>query len=461
MIRKRVEIGLDWLKHVVTEPRHELNRWQYAVRFAYELGVHGWRALNRDNAPQMAAALSFRTLFALLPLVVVSAVLVKAMQGMDQFKRLVTWLINALGANAVEVQLPASAAINAEPSAIPLGTWLEQQVDSMANLNLAAVGWVGLALMIYSAISLMVTIENSFNAIYGAPEGRWWIRRIPMYWFVLTLGPLFIGLTVVLDSQFEGMIARVETLQWMLTSAKVVYGFCAAWLFMFAVYRLVPNTRVATRAALAGSLVAALFWQAGRSLLGAYFNNAVSFGNIYATLGIVPIFMFFVYIMWLVVLFGLEVSATVQRVQGGDLEELQELEDKRPQNGLVDPAAVLAVMEIITERFWMSTPASTREIADETLIAESIVKQILDRLHREGYIHRLDRDDGSVSLARPPEQIPAERLIEIGYSLVDEGGVGRQSALVIRLREAQKRLAEQTTLASLLGPSVNNQAIAR
>ena len=68
-----------------------------------------------------------------------------------------------------------------------------------------------------------------------------------------------------------------------------------------------------------------------------------------------------------------------------------------------------------------------------------------------------------MSLARPPEQISAESLIDIGYSLVDEGGTGRHSAFVQRLRAAQKRLARHATLGSLqaldAAPAAANQAI--
>lgn len=463
-LRDRTRQWVDLLTHVMTQPREELNRWQYAVRFSYELGVHGYKALQRDDAPQMAAALSFRTLFALLPVVVVSAVLVNAMQGPEQFKQIVHWVIASTGLENVTMAVSEAVAEGAtETVEKPLGIWLEGIVDDIASLRLAALGWIGMAVLIYSAISLMVTIENSFNAIYGAPEGRSWTKRILIYWFVLTLGPLFLGLTLVLDNQITNTIGGVEGWKWLLAGAQQLWGFCVAWLFMIAMYRLVPNTRVMMHAVLVGALVAAIFLQAGKGLLSAYFGNAVSLGNIYGTLGAVPVFMFWVYLMWLVVLFGLEVAATIQRVHGLHLIELQELKEKQPQSGLVDPASVVTVMELITERFLQGKSVTMREIADETVIAESMLGKIIDRLARAGYLHRVEGQEGAVSLARLPDQICAENLIEIGYELVDEGGAGRQSNLVMRLREAQKRLASQMTLASLLdarrqAPATNQAA---
>ena len=79
--------------------------------------------------------------------------------------------------------------------------------------------------------------------------------------------------------------------------------------------------------------------------------------------------------------------------------------------------------------------------------------KMLDRLVEDGLIHRLDRDDSSYSLAKPPENISAEQVIELGFSLVDEAAGGRQSALLERLRAAQRSLAAQATLATLMGAS--------
>jgi len=86
-IRERIYSVLDWLKRVVHEPRSELTKWQKAVRFVNDLGRHGAKQLQQDRAPQMAAALSFRTLFGLLPVLVVGTITVKAVGQFDVFSR--------------------------------------------------------------------------------------------------------------------------------------------------------------------------------------------------------------------------------------------------------------------------------------------------------------------------------------------------------------------------------------
>lgn len=454
MLKDRIAQFLHWLRTLITEPQNELTRWEKAIRYGYDLCLHGWRALQRDKAPQMASALAFRTLFALLPVVVVSSVVVKAVGGAEPFKRLVASVIDALGLNDIGVVAStdaATAVTAADGSPQALGPWLEQFIGQAAGYDFSALGWVGLAIVVYSAIWTMITIENSFNSIYGAPEGRPWVQRFVLYWTVLTLAPLFVGVTIFIDARFGRLIESVATWGWLLTLVKSMWGLTVAWLLMFTIYRLVPNTNVQSRAALIGGLVAALLLQFGKGTLGWYFAHAVSFKNLYGSLGAVPVFMFWVYLMWLVVLFGLEVSATIQMLQGRAFDEVEE---KLPQNGLVDPVQVVNVMEIVTERFAQGLSTSAREITDQTCIPENLVARMTERLGKAGLIHRVDGAENSVTLARPPEQISGESLLEIGYALVDEGGVGRVSPLVGRLREVQKRLAGETTLAALIPVAV-------
>jgi DNA-binding IscR family transcriptional regulator len=125
-----------------------------------------------------------------------------------------------------------------------------------------------------------------------------------------------------------------------------------------------------------------------------------------------------------------------------------EVIEARERTGLVDPTSVLLVMQFVARQFEDSRPTTAREIADELALPESTVVQMIDYLITAGILHRLDRDDGAISLARPPDQVSADELIEVGYRLADEG-VDRRSAVIERLRDAQKALAGQVTLANL------------
>ena len=192
MASQRLQSVIEWLKRVVTQPRGELTRWQRAVRFGYDLGIHGARQLRRDRAPQMAGALAFRTLFSLLPVMVVATVLAKALMGRGELREFLERTIRTLVSNLglAEVTVSSAAAAGEEEGPLTLAEFLIGFVDPVADFDLAALGWMGVVVVIYAAIGLMVTIERSFNTITNAPEGRPWIHRITIYWTVLSISPL-------------------------------------------------------------------------------------------------------------------------------------------------------------------------------------------------------------------------------------------------------------------------------
>lgn len=449
MARYRLQPLIDWLRRVITQPRDELNRWQRAVRFAYDLGRHGARQLREDRAPQMAAALSFRTLFGLLPVLVVGAVIAKAQMSSEEFNTKlndgIDWIIEELELGDVVVSAEPTDS-GEQAAGQQFGEFLHQLAEPVSQLNLAALGWVGFAIVIYAALGLMVTIEKSFNTIYRAPEGRNWVWRIVVYWTVLTVSPLIVALSIWINSQFNEAISVVAGWQWLLVTLKMSWGFCATWLVITAIYKLVTNTSVRLRSALIGALVTAILLELGKQTLGVYVSRAVPVSILYGSLGLIPLFMFWIYIMWLVVLFGLEVSATLQMLGGRRLEEI---EQRRRRTGVVDPASILLLMQYAAEQFHGSKITLPHEAAEFTGIEDETVRAMIERLVAAGHLHRLDRDDGAVTLARPPEQISADALIEIGFAMVDEPGADQRGSILRRLRDAQRQLAGQLTLAAL------------
>jgi membrane protein len=216
---------------------------------------------------------------------------------------------------------------------------------------------------------------------------------------------------------------------------------------MFAVYRLIPNATLSLRPALAGALVAAALLEIGQRTMGAYLQNAFSISQLYGSLGLVPLFMFWVYLMWLVVLFGLEVSATLQMLGGRELDDIR---PQRKPSSVVEPVSVLTVMELIAERFAAARMTTVAQIVKATLLPEPIVRLIVERLAEAGMLHRLSGEEQAICLAKPPEQIAAGQLLEIGFGLATEGRGRLHSPLGEPLRNAQRRLAAEATLASLV-----------
>ena len=432
-----VQAVVERLTRIMTQPLHELSRFQRTLRFLYDLGRHGARQLQHDRAPQMAGALAFRTLFALLPVLVLGTILIRAFAGFDQLEQKLAEMFTQFGLDDFKVTGASDSAIAGGES---ISQWLLGLVDQVQHINIAAIGWVGLLVVVYSAIGLMVTIEKSFNIIYRAPEGRSWWNRLYIYWAVLTLAPIALIGAMWLGNWLESFFSARGGWWSVFKAAPAVWNFLVLWMVTFFVYKLIPNTNVTYRPGLFGALLAAVLLEVGKRTLGAYFANAVTISQLYGSLGLIPVFMFWVYVMWLIVLFGLEVSASLQMLRGRRLEELD-----GHRTGLVDPTSVLLVMQVVARSFEASQATTAREIADEVSMSEQTVILMLDDLTTAGIVHRLDQD-GAISMARPPDQVSAEELLEIGYKMCDESEASRASSIIRRLRDAQKGLAGQITL---------------
>jgi len=445
-LRTRAEHGLTWLKQAVTEPQRNLDDLQQRVRNAFEIGRFCLRHLAQDRAPQMAASLAFRTLFGILPVLVVVTIAARSLLG-EQFQNTSKQIIGALGLNDIRIMPPKlDGTVSAEP--IGLGEWVDGIVATASSIDLSALGWVGMVIVIFSAIWVMVTIENSFNVIYRARTGRGWTKRLLVYWCVLTFGPVMLGVMPWLWGQLSMILATLPNWTWLATTLKVISSIIMFWFFMFVVYMWVPNARVQFKPALIGAFVAALLLEIGKRSLGAYMQNAFSFSSLYGSLGLIPVFMFWMYLMWMFVLVGLEVAAIVQALRGRELRSMQE-EDL---GGLIDPAAILAVMATISKAFSQGKAMTPEHVVVETGLRTAVVRSMLDKLEQRGFLHHVERDD-SFALARPPEQLEASELMEVAFELVDDTAYKVRTPMLERLREAQKSLAKHTTLAGLNSPA--------
>ena len=442
-LRVRARQGFEWLRQSASEPRKNLDDVQRRVRHGFDTARYCLRHLDEDRAPQMAASLAFRTLFGILPVLVVITVAARNILG-DNFNRTIDTLIEELGLNEIKIIPPTLDAENPQ-APVGLGEWVDGFVATASSINLSGLGWIGMAVVTFSAVWVMVTIENSFNVIYRARSGRSWTKRLLVYWCVLTFGPVMLGVIPWLSGNLSAVVSTLPNWQWLAVSIDVVSSILAFWFLMFVVYLWVPNARVRVRPALIGGLVAAILLEVGKRSLGAYMANAFTVSSLYGSLGLIPVFMFWMYLMWMFVLVGLEVAAILQVLRGRDPRVMQ----SEALENLIDPTSILTVMTLIASGFEHGTTFSSDDIARRSGLPGKFTTVMLERLEKRGFLHRIDQNEAFV-LARPPEQISADQLMDVAYELTDDGSMHLQSSLVDRLRDAQRRQAEGTSLATLI-----------
>ncbi len=432
------------LRAWVNSPEAELTRWRRALINAAALGWHCAVMLRRDRAPQMAAALAYRTIFGLIPTLVLSLIVLRFFYP-DSIAEPLRRLLDASGLSDLTIE---SADDSAAPSVQPVGEWIESLVARIGELNFAAIGVVGVGVLIYAALSLMTQVEQSFNTIYKAPTGRRLAARLTQYWTILTLGPLGVFGSFWLGDRGR---AALETLGAgrAINALGIAPALAASWLALLLAYVVIPHARVRLRPALAGAFVAALLWETGKWGFGLYVGLTTGYSRFYGSLGLLPIFLLWIYITWLIILFGLELAYATQHHDRG-MALLTTRGERDDKHG--DAALAVATLAVIGGAFKRGEPVTAAETARAVGVAPDAAAGMLAALERAGVLHQRERSDGAPaawSLSMPPDEIRLETLLD-KFSAHETGGSPLAAAGARIVRDSIRAGLKDKTLADVL-----------
>ncbi|MEO7478847.1 MAG: YihY family inner membrane protein [Lysobacteraceae bacterium] len=271
----------------VSHPRTQrLDREQLRVFLRFLL-----RRFLDDNCFLTAGALSYTTLLALVPL---TAAVIGVIAMFPVYQRWGDALTIFLFTNFV----PKAAANVAD--------YIRAFAASARSMT--GFGAVG---VLVSSLLTMSSIEDAFNRIWRVATPRRPIARFLMYWTVLTLGPLLAVLSLAISSYLFSLpvVAAAEQ------SALIKYGLAllpvVLELIAFTVaYAVIPNRSVALRHALAGGVLATVLFELAKYAIAFYLTRA-SYQQIYGALAVIPIFLLWIWVCWLVVLLGASLAASL------------------------------------------------------------------------------------------------------------------------------------------------------
>lgn len=252
------------------------------------LALHVWRHFRQDRCFEEAASLGYTSLLALVPLLAVVFGVASAFPVFDRWAgELQSFIfINFIPASGAQVQ-----------------GYIATFLESVGRLTLP-----GTFFLILTALLLMMRIEKALNRIWRVPVARSLLNRVVMYWAVLTLGPLALGVATALSAQpaleLLGLwVSDADSLRWLGI-------FILTWLAFTLTFILVPNRSVRLVHALIGALLSALLFSLAKAGFVEFVSRA-SFNVIYGTLATIPIFLFWLYLVWIVLLLGASLAASL------------------------------------------------------------------------------------------------------------------------------------------------------
>lgn len=247
----------------------------------------------RDNCRGHAAALTFTTLFAVVPMMTVVFTALAAVPSLKP----------------VSAQIQQFIFANLVPST---GEAVQQHLGEFAH-QASQLTVVGIGMLFVTAIMMLVTIERAFNEIWQVRAPKQGLISFLRYWAVLSLGPFLLGAGFVLSSYLMSLRVLSDTLDLVGT---VLPGIGLIPLLFTALgftllYTAVPNCRVPWRAGLVSGFVAACLFELAKRGFGIFVTSFSSYQLVYGAFAAFPVFLLWIYLSWLIILFGVELSRSL------------------------------------------------------------------------------------------------------------------------------------------------------
>lgn len=367
------------------EPRSGLQRRAlHVARYALAL----LRDLIEGEISLRAMSLVYTTLLSLVPFLALSFSVLKALGVHNSLQPLLERVLAPLGDQAAMVT--------------------QNIIGFVDNIKVGVLGSIGVGMLLYTAVSMISKIEQSFNFIWKIGQTRGLTQRFGEYLSVLIVGPVLVfsalGLTASVGSSV--LVARLSSIEpfgttlLLLTHVAPYALIVGAFTFLYA---FIPNTRVRLRAAAGGGLFAGVVWESASLGFTTFVKSAGNYSAIYSGFAIVIILLIWLYLGWLIVLFGCRLAFYLQHPR----QLAATAEPARPGSREAEYLA-LRVMTVVIRRFQAgAAPLSLEGLQRQLGIAAERLLPIVIELERAGLLARAAsdqallpaRDPGSYSLS--------------------------------------------------------------
>lgn len=350
-----------------------------------------------DRLGLTAGSLTFTTLIALVPLLTVMLAVFTAFPMFANFQdSLQKYFLQSLVPDGIAK--PVLGALT--------------QFSSKAH----RLGTAGLVFLVVSALALMLTIDRTLNGIWRVRKSRPLAQRVLVYWAAATLGPLVLGVSLSLTSYavsaskgFVGDIAGGTRLLF------DVVEFVLLAVTMSGLFHYVPNTHVRWRHAIAGGIFVSVGFELAKRALSWYVSSVGSFSTIYGAFAIVPIFLLWLYLSWVIVLLGAVVAAYAPSLQ----MRVVRLGDTP---GLRFALALKVLAALQQARTAATRGLDMAHLATQLRIEPIQLEPVVEELMALDWVARLDEEGGQryVLLAEPEHTVAAPLINSMLLAPQDE-----------------------------------------
>lgn len=288
-----------------------------AASTSYAFLRHFLKRCKDDRINVMAGHLTYVSLLSLVPLV---AVIFAIFSAFPMFESLRETVETAILANLV----PTS------------GEAIQEYVNQFVG-NASQMTAIGAIFLFVVAIMLISAIDRAMNTIWRVHNRRRTIISLAVYWMVLTMGPILVGTGIGLSSYLLSMAAFADDyVGGLRATLLMLFPFFTTTVAFLLLYAMVPNKVVKFRHAIWGAAISAFLFEIAKHGFRVYLQYFPSYELIYGALATIPILIVWVYLSWNIILFGAEITASIEEFLGETSEEVpaDEVSDERAKKGV-------------------------------------------------------------------------------------------------------------------------------
>lgn len=331
-----------------------------------------WRNIREQHALQTAASLAYTTLLSIVPLVTV----VFSIFGQ----------LSILG-NVFE-SIQSFVFSNFVPA---FGSTVQEYIIQFSD-NASKMTLTGVVILIVIALMLIATIDDAFNRIWLVKKRRSPVSRLLVYWAMITMGPLLIGFGIYLTTSVLGhpLINDVDQSLQIQSKLLRVAPFLTSAVAFTLIYMIVPNCFVPKRYALIGGVTAAVMFELAKFAFGIYVKTMPTYQNIYGAIAVVPLFLVWIYVSWVIVLIGSHLSycLSTYRFSKGKTQFAE-------QGGIVEALYLL-------QHLWQKQQAGASTQFEEIVqqvpqLPSGQIQLLLGLLHEKQWVHQVNEEEWSLA----------------------------------------------------------------
>lgn len=399
-----------------------------------------------DDCFSRAAALSYTTLFALVPIFALGVSIMGGF-GMNQESR------RLLLKTILDQVLPRLSNANAgtfESQILEHVDLFTQNVLQTFTTNVQALNYLSIGALIFTCVALVNTIESALNAIWRVSSELTLQAKITNFWTIVSIGPFLIALSIYWSSQLRELAGAAPFFDSEIFPAThVLLPAFVSWAAVSLLFYKLPAARVGFRDAALGALVSAFFFEALKIAFAHYVNISRTYSTFYGAIATIPLFLFWLYLTWVVVLLGAEVA-----YQAGSIKILSGRAKYATDLGEVGAVLGLRILSIIGRNFLEGLPAATEgEIALSTGSDPVLVRSCLDLLTKAGILTIADVRVHSRTLLIAPEKLSVRDVLRCFLARKErqkEAENGGEKAIFLQaLLQAKNILGPERALESM------------